>query len=43
MKNASAFLPVAAELHIQWFDLTTGPFEECVGALIRSLRTREME
>jgi hypothetical protein len=28
---------------IQHFDLTTGPFEERVEALIRSLRIREME
>lgn len=29
--------------NIQWFDLTTGPFEERVEELIRSLKTREME
>ena len=28
---------------IQWFDLTTGPFEERVEALIQNLKTREME
>jgi len=27
----------------QWFDLTTGPFEERVEELIRNLKTREME
>lgn len=41
--------PFAAELlspqlaNIQWFDLTTGPFEARVEELIRSLKTREME
>jgi len=29
--------------NIQWFNLTTGPFEERVEELIRSLKTREME
>ncbi len=29
--------------HHKWFDLTTGPFEERVEELIRSLKTREME
>ena len=29
--------------NIQWFDLTTGPFEERVEDLIRNLKTREME
>ncbi len=28
---------------ILWFDLTTGPFEERVEELVRSLKTREME
>jgi TIR domain len=28
---------------IQWFDLTTGPWEERIAALIRSLKTREMD
>ncbi len=28
---------------IQWFDLTTGPFEERMEELIRNLKTREME
>ena len=29
--------------NLQWFDLTTGPFDARVEALIRSLKTREME
>jgi hypothetical protein len=28
---------------LQWFDLTTGPFQERVDELIRNLKTREME
>lgn len=29
--------------NLQWFDLTTGPFDARVEELIRSLKTREME
>jgi len=29
--------------NLQWFDLTTGPFDERVEELIRNLKTREME
>jgi hypothetical protein len=29
--------------NIQWFDLTTGPFDERIQELIRNLKTREME
>lgn len=29
--------------HIQWFDLTTGPFDQRVQELIRNPKTREME
>jgi hypothetical protein len=40
------FLPDALPpqlANIQWFNLTTGPFEERFEELIRSLKTREME
>lgn len=39
-------VPLSLQLQlgdIQWFDLTTGPLEERVEELIRSLKTREME
>lgn len=43
---ATGSIPPAIEFelaNIQWFDLTTGPFDQRVECLIRSLKIREME